>query len=436
MSLKYNVIEVFTNEKACYGKHSVVDSIIEYIKNLKLAARCIVMKGCKGCYENGEIANRNIVVSSLNLPVKIEITLPSTESQNVLLALEEIVTEGIVGIRDLNVFSYRSYKNLIPKQLRIKDVMTPSPKQGNRRTSLSHVLEILLSSSFNGLPIVDANDHPIGLITQHDLITKANMPIRLGLLSGSEKEEKDKLIQVYQNLKSEDVMTSPVITVEEDDVLSQAVSLMLTNGVKRLPVVDTTGKLVGMLCRIDVFKTITNEIPTWGHPDENHIQPGRCKIATDIMLRDTVTVAPDASIEEVIHVIDSNQIQRVAVVDPGNNFLGLISDRDLLAAFAEHQTSILDYFTGRLIVGEKNLPQEKSGLQLLQKKASDIMQTNLITITENTSIDEVIKLMAEKGLKRLPVVNSDKKFIGMLSRDSLLRAGIRNHESLKANDSF
>lgn len=424
MSLKYSVIEVFTNEKACYNKHSVVDSIITYVKEQKLASRCVVMKGYKGCYENGEVVNQNIVVSSLNLPVKVEIILPSTEAKSVLLALEEIVTEGIVGIRELNVFSYRSHKNLIPKQLRIKDVMTGVPKRAFRNTALSQVLETLLSSNFNGLPIVDPTETPIGLITQHDLISKAKMPIRLGLLSASDKKEKEKLIKVYEDLKAEDVMTSPVITIEEDDLLSQGVRLMLTHGVKRLPVVDARGKLTGMLSRIDIFQTITNEMPKWDHMETQYIKVSRCKVVSDIMHKDAITVSPNASIEEVIHLIDSNQIQRVAVVDQEKNFLGLISDRDLLIAFSEHQTSILDYFTGRLIVGDQSYPLQENGKELLKKRASDIMQTHLTTIDEDASIEDVIKIMADKEFKRIPVVNKERKFRGMISRDSLLRAGV------------
>jgi CBS domain-containing protein len=51
------------------------------------------------------------------------------------------------------------------------------------------------------------------------------------------------------------------------------------------------------------------------------------------------------------------------------------------------------------------------------------MTTELITVREEMLIEEAIALMIGKGLKRLPVVDSDGKFKGMISRDALLRTG-------------
>jgi CBS domain-containing protein len=52
------------------------------------------------------------------------------------------------------------------------------------------------------------------------------------------------------------------------------------------------------------------------------------------------------------------------------------------------------------------------------------MKSDLATIPEEASIDEAIRLMTAKQIKRLPVVDAEGQFKGMVSRDSLLRAGI------------
>ena len=51
------------------------------------------------------------------------------------------------------------------------------------------------------------------------------------------------------------------------------------------------------------------------------------------------------------------------------------------------------------------------------------MITNLITVREEMLIEEAIGLMIDKGLKRLPVVDAEGRFKGMINRDSLLRTG-------------
>ncbi len=53
------------------------------------------------------------------------------------------------------------------------------------------------------------------------------------------------------------------------------------------------------------------------------------------------------------------------------------------------------------------------------------MKSDIISINEDSLIEEAIKLMAEKNIKRLPVVDNNGIFKGMISRDSVLRAGLR-----------
>jgi len=59
----------------------------------------------------------------------------------------------------------------------------------------------------------------------------------------------------------------------------------------------------------------------------------------------------------------------------------------------------------------------------METTAGAVMTTELVTVREELLIEEAIGLMVEKALKRLPVVDADGRFKGMVSRDSLLRAG-------------
>jgi CBS domain-containing protein len=56
------------------------------------------------------------------------------------------------------------------------------------------------------------------------------------------------------------------------------------------------------------------------------------------------------------------------------------------------------------------------------------MRTGLITVTEETRIEDAIRLMTQHGIKRLPVVDESGVFRGMVSRDSLLRAGLEQEQ--------
>ena len=84
--LNYKAIEIFTSEEARYRKKPVADAVMQYIKDLKIAARCIVTRGVAGCYESGEVATSRIVILSFNMPIRIYIVLPAAETERVLRA--------------------------------------------------------------------------------------------------------------------------------------------------------------------------------------------------------------------------------------------------------------------------------------------------------------------------------------------------------------
>jgi CBS domain-containing protein len=104
--------------------------------------------------------------------------------------------------------------------------------------------------------------------------------------------------------------------------------------------------------------------------------------------------------------------------------VGLISDRDLLRYFKPEQEKIW-----RLLAKIKHPFKPDAGVindlqQRLKKTTADsVMTRKLITVNEDMLIEDGIRLMVEKGLKRLPVVDAEGRFKGMISRDSLLRTG-------------
>ena len=137
-------------------------------------------------------------------------------------------------------------------------------------------------------------------------------------------------------------------------------------------------------------------------------------------------VLPDTSVEDVIRMIDSNDIQRVVVVDSAGIFLGLISDQDLLIAFSNDHPGIWDFFVTHIPFMERAKQHRNITTHLQIRTAGEVMKTDLITVQENTPLDEALKLMVDKSLKRLPVLDASGKFMGLVSRDALLRTGFQD----------
>lgn len=422
---KYHVIEIFTSEESRWQGTPVYNAIIDVVKQKKIAARCIVSKAIAGCYENGEVATQNLEVLSYNMPLKIEIILPQAELSNLLPDVEEIVTEGIIAVEDMEVRCHKTRKRLIPRQIKVKDAMTPHPKSVQPETTLDTIIEMLMNSDFNTIPVVNKHNQPIGIITQGDLLKRGGLPIRLGLFEQLEKKKIEDYLDTVSHKKAEDIMTKNVITIHEEKRLGEAVDLMLKHKLKRLPVVNDKNSLVGIIARLDVFQTIISEAPDWKKLKTSKVFIADAKFVSDVVERDIQTISPNAQIEEVIKTIKSGGVQRIAVVDENKRLLGLISDYNLLTAFSDHRAGLWDYLVSKLPLGEISKQHKIFAEQIKMKIASDVMKKDLVTVKEDTLIDDAIKIMTDKALKRLPVVDENGVFKGMISRDSVLRAGFK-----------
>ncbi len=424
--MRYKIIEIFTSEEVKWHGRVLYDAVVERVNGLKIAARTMVTRGIEGSYENGEVATGRLEVLAYNMPVRISIILPAEELYHVLSSVQEMVTDGILAVRDLEVVAHKTRGQLLSRNTRVRDIMTPAPKKVRVDTPLSEVARLLLSSTFTGLPVVDEEGRPVGVISQTDLIYKAGMPMRLGLLARAGNGRANAVLETLSTRKAAEIMSRPPVVVEEGQLVTEAVSLMLARNVKRLPVVETEGTLVGILSRVDVFHTVTRECRDWKGLREKGVEVADLRTVADIERRDIVTVLPETPVDEVLRVIDCHDIQRVCVVDREGRFLGLISDGDLLIAFAERHPGIWDYFAGKIPFTERHRLQGELREHLAARTAAEVMKIEIMTVREETSVEEAIRLMLAHAFKRLPVIDAEGKFKGMISRDSLLRTGFAN----------
>ncbi len=423
----YKIIEIFTSEAIRWKGKSLSDAIVEYVKGKKIAARCMVTRAIEGCYENGDIASARLEILSMNMPLRITIVLPAAQAESVLPQIEEMVSDGIVAVQDIQVLSHKTRRQLIPKHIRVKDVMTASPCKVSLKTPVNQVVDLLLSSHFTGIPVVDEKNHPQGVISQGDLICRARMPLRLGILASANADRIKCVMQCLTQVSADKIMTRPAICIREDRLLVEAVDLMLKKSLKRLPVIDASGALSGILSRQDIFHTVAREVPDWSAFHRQNVQVGNMRCVSDIMRRDTQTVFPDTPVADIIHIIDANDVQRVAVIDADGLFQGLISDKDLFSAFSEHSEGIWELFVRNLPLMEKGKKAEiahpANTSSVMNKTARDVMNTECITVLENASIDEAISTIVSLGIKRLPVLDVQGRFKGLISRESLMRTG-------------
>jgi CBS domain-containing protein/PII-like signaling protein len=423
MPLTYTLARIYTSEEARFEGKPLHQEIVRFINRQRISARCQVTRGVGGCYENGEIATSGLEVLSFNLPLEITVIFPKAEGARLLPQLEAMVDEGLMTVEDQDVHWHKCRKRMIPRQIRVRDIMTPDPVTLPREAPAAEAFRIFLNSEFHGIPVLDEHRRPIGMLTHGDLFRHPELPVKVGMLREFAPEHLGAVAQALATTRVEAFMTRPIVVVSEDEWLAKAVDLMIAKDVKRLPVVASDGTLAGMLSRLDVFKTIMDETPGWMGRDRPGIQLHGVARARDAMRADTPTLPATAPVWEALQLIESTSVRRVAIVDTEGKLLGLISDKVLMAAFANQRPGLLDLFLHKLSFAA--LEARHAGLQqvLRAQTAGAIMRTDLITVLEDDPLDLALRRMVEKKLKRIPVVDGQGHFQGMLTRGSLLRAG-------------
>ena len=123
--------------------------------------------------------------------------------------------------------------------LRVADVMTIDPITVRLDESVEHAERLLRLNHVSGLPVVDDDDHVVGVISQSDLLWRGDLPLS-GLLRKN-----------ASHLKVGELMTSPALTVPMTATLVEAARLMSENRVHRLVAVSDEGEPIGVLSAID-----------------------------------------------------------------------------------------------------------------------------------------------------------------------------------------
>jgi len=302
--------------------------------------------------------------------------------------------------------------------IRVKDAMTKNVISIRPSTSLSQVVELMIKKGLKALLVIE-HEKILGIITGGDLLARTGMRLRLSL---QRTLPADILFEQIRRLAEEgktakDIMTSPVITIEQDKHITQATALMVEKNIKRLPVLDKHGKLAGILSRVDVLALVASSGPS------SELFPAvagtAARTAGDIMLRDVPTVGPESSLNEVVNKILSTPLRRVVVTDEERHILGIIVDRDLIKTMPHGKTgglrNILSYLS--------HTPVDVANLK---GEAGDVMSKEVYFVQPDTPLAEVIQTMIDKRIKRLVVGDEERHLVGMISRESILRVMVGN----------
>ncbi len=421
-------LTIFIGETDQYHHKALYTAIIEMLRR-EGCSGATAIRGVAGFGAPSVIHTAAILRLSMDLPIIITLVDRPDRVERLIKPLRELAPHALIIAQDVEVMQCGvPLKDGLP-EVKVSEVMRREVATVRPDSPITQVIDLLLDKDFTAVPVVDAQGRVVGMVSDSDLLTRGGMNVALSLKRATDPGFVRELHEALENpnRKVSEVMTRQVVTTRPEALLGQAARLMVDRHLKRLPVVDQEGKLVGILGRLDVLNTIAAvHLPEW-HPGAHPV--GEQVTVAEVMTREVPTVHESATVEEIFELLVSSLHKRVVVVDDQRHVVGIIADSDLISRVSrESWRSVVELLRARIPIARIS-GEARAHLQKLRAKSvSELMTRQVITVHERMPVASALALSAERRVKRLPVVDNEGRLLGIVGRTAMMRALLAHSE--------
>jgi CBS domain-containing protein len=182
---------------------------------------------------------------------------------------------------------------------RVRDVMTTSVVTVDRITPYKEIDRLLTEHRISGVPVLTMGRHVAGVVSEADLLEVQDKAARQARMGTRTRRRWLARQPRHMNLIAETLMTKPAVTIHPDATIPAAARMMNTHHVRRLPVVDPDGKLIGIVSRRDLLSVF--------------LRPDADILADAQRVLDEIPLAGPADIAVLVH---SGVVTLTGTVDP------------------------------------------------------------------------------------------------------------------------
>lgn len=403
-------LRIYIDESDHWQGKPLDAALLETLKAQGMAG-ATVFRASAGFGAHSSIHTSRIEVLSTNLPIIVEVVDSPEKISAVLEVVYPMVREGLITTEDVQIIKY-THRGLNPfpadrlvSEVMTKDVLSLTPDQ-----PVYQAWKKMLEKAVKALPVVDAAGRVLGILTNEDLFERAGLRQRLSVAIRMDTAELNQEIQTlrHSTLTVSDVMTQPAVTISENADLGSAVTGMVRTGLKRLPVVNNRGSLVGIISRLDILRVIASS------PAERvHVQSktGVIRTVKDVMRTQIPTISEADDLATIVDKFAQTDSVRLIVVDAQGKATGLISDSDVVARIQPAKRG------GILNALRKSAPAPAGS-----ETARELMSPGPLSASSDLSVFDAVKMMLAQSRKWLVVIDDTGKPIGLVDREILLEA--------------
>lgn len=378
-------------------------AMLETLKAHGLAG-ATVTRGVAGFGAHSRIHTATILRLSEDLPLRLEVIDTPERIRQAVDLLRPMLREGLMVVEPVQVlfYAHRGWHPL-PADAPVRQVMTPDPVAAHPDWPVRQALRVMFAHDLKALPVVDAQQQVLGVFTASDVLAPLSLTRRLT------PEELTRHLGDLAQRPVAEFMSRPPILARADEPLGYAVQRMVQHGLKRLPVVDDRDRLVGVLSRVDVLRTVQG-LPG-GISAAGPVPQEAGQTLGDLLTPDFPHVAPEDDLATVVEVMLCHNARRVVVLDAQGHPLGLITDADLLARVAAPQRA------GLLAALLRRRPPAPT-----QLTAAQVMSTGVLTASPDTPLTEALQRLLQTNRKWLVVTDPQGRALGVVDRQQTLAA--------------
>ena len=409
-------MRIYIGESDRWQGKPLYAALLETLKTMGIAGATVV-RGVAGFGARSRIHTAAILRLSEDLPLVIDVVDSPAQIEKALEAVYPMVNEGLITVEEVRVAQYtHRYLHPLPADKATAEAMTRDVLALAPDLAVQAAWKRMLESGIKVFPVVDGQRQVMGILTDEDLLERAGVQQRLAVAARLDttivKEELERL--EVSPLKVADVMSRPVVTARDDEPLGVVSARMVKAGLKRLPVVDSRGRLVGMLSRLDILHQVATAAPSAAH---EAAPGGSAATVRDVMNPDVPTVALADGLGVLVEKFLQSGTHRLIVVDGAGKAVGLISDSDVVARVQPaHQRGLLDAF------------RRRGAPPAAEASAQELMSPEPLTTPPERTLVAAVQVMMAAGRKWLVVVDEAGKPLGLVDRGILLKAITSRYE--------
>ena len=248
---------------------------------------------------------------------------------------------------------------------RLGEILTAEVVNVSPATPVSQAIRIMRMKNISCIVILEENK-PIGIFTERNVVQHAT------------QHEAD-----FYNCEIRKWMSSPVLTADKNMDIYTAYNLLEANKIRHLVVVDRENRAVGVV-------TQSNMIECLGY--EYFVE---FKKLSQIMTKTLITISKDITVYQALTEMVQNSISCL-IIAQDNRPLGILTERDV----------------GRLLIDYGNISQ---------LKVEDVMSSPVQTASQDTLVHEVVKVMQQKNIRRVVVIDKDGKIVGLATQFDIIK---------------